>query len=297
MTSGKDFFLERYRKLGQKFSPQAVKLSKTIRVNPLVKPEKEVLERLQAIGVKLKRIPYVKHGYAAESRFSLGAITEHLLGFYYLQDPSSQFAVEVLDPKPGELVLDMAAAPGGKTTYCSQLMNNEGTVVALEMKNHRLPSLMMNLERMQSNNVLAYFLDAREVSKLGLKFDKILLDAPCSGNFATDKDWFEKRDIHGIKKSAEIQRKLLSVAVSMLKQNGVLVYSTCSLEPEENELNIQWLLEQHNVELEHIECSVASRALTGVFVKKLYSSISRCLRFWPHRTNTQGFFIAKVKLK
>jgi NOL1/NOP2/sun family putative RNA methylase len=264
-------------------------------VNTLRIEEEKLVRRLESLGVKLSKIPWLQHGYTIEkARFSLGAITEALLGYYYLQDAAAQAPVEVLDPKCGELVLDCCAAPGGKTTQIAQHMENKGSLIALEKKSHRLPSLRSNLERMGVSNAAVYHMDSLKAGKTGITFDKILLDAPCAGNYATDPDWFAKRMLNDIKRSAEFQRELLKTALAVLKPGGVLVYSTCSLEPEENELNMHWLLENEKVSLEPV-ISHGDPGLTTVFGQRLHPSIANCRRFWPHKTGTEGFFIAKVR--
>ena len=108
--------------------------------------------------------------------------------------------------------------------------------------------------------------------------------------------WFEKRDINGIRQNAEMQKKLLQAAVSVLKKNGVLVYSTCSLEPEEDEMVIDWALKNLPLKLEPVS-TIGSNGLTNVFGKNLDNEIKKTRRLWPHKTFTQGFFIAKLRKK
>lgn len=294
MEKGMNFFLGRYKQLGETVRPVALRQS--LRVNTLNIDEAEIVLRLKSLGVSLSKIDFAKHGYYIdESRFSLGAIAEFLLGYYYLQGSASQVPVRILDPKPDELVLDSCASPGGKTSQISQWMNNMGTVVALEKQKHRLPALKNNLERMNCHNVVVFHMDALKAECLNLQFDKILLDAPCSGNFVSEPNWFEKhRNINTITNRASLQKNLLTAATGILKKNGVLVYSTCSLEPEENELNMQWLLDNAKVRLEAVD-TIGDPGLTDVFGQKLDKQIKNCRRFWPHKTGTEGFFIAKVR--
>ncbi len=289
---GKEFFRKRYEQLGGKIVD--LSLPKTIRLNTLRASVKEIVARLEKIGIKLEKIPFTTHGFIAQSKFSLGAIAEYLLGYYYLQEAAAQLPVAVLNPKPDDVILDCCAAPGGKTAQLAQLMKNQGVVVAFEQKEHRIPSLLMNIERMGVENAVVFRGDAAYVKNLGIQFDKILLDAPCAGNFVTDPVWFEKRDITGIERSSAIQKRLLKSAVEVLAPNGTLVYSTCSLEPEENELNMQWAIDNLPVRLENVSLPIGDPALTNVFGKKLSSDIAKCRRFWPHKTNTEGFFIAKL---
>lgn len=290
---GKEFFHKRYIQLGGEIADLQTKPA--LRVNTLKITAKELIERLEKLGVKLERIPFTKNGYSVvQSKFSLGAITEYLLGYYYLQEAASQLSVEVLDPKPTDVILDACAAPGGKTTQLAAQMKNQGTIVAHELKPHRIPSLLMNLERCGITNTTVFEGNAVLASRLGIQFDKILLDAPCAGNYMTEAGWFEKRTMEGIQTSSNIQRRLLHDCVNMLKSGGTLLYSTCSLEPEENEMNIHWALESLPVRLEKVNISIGEPGLTNVFGKKLHPDIALCKRFWPHKTGTEGFFIAKL---
>ena len=294
METGVNFFLDRYRRLGGVVKP--VELKQSIRVNTLAMPEKDIVSRLESLGVSLSKVPYTKFGYFIDkSRFSVGAIAESLLGYYFLQGSASQIPVEVLDPKPNELVLDCCASPGGKTTQLSQFMDNKGTIIVLEKQKHRLPAVLNNLERMHCHNCIVFHMDALKAERLNLQFDKILLDAPCSGNFASEPNWFEMhRNFNTVSNRAELQRDLLAAVLKVLKKDGVLVYSTCSLEPEEDELNMQWLLDNFKVKLERVD-SIGDSGITNVFGRKLNPQISNCRRLWPHKTNTEGFFIAKVR--
>jgi len=289
-NAGKEFFRKKYLELGGQIAD--TKPSPSLRVNTLLTSAKELIPRLEKLGVKLERIPFTKNGYYYQSKFSLGAITECLLGHYYLQEAAAQLPVEVLDPKPTDVVLDCCAAPGGKTTQLAQQMKNQGTIAAFELKIHRTPSLLMNLERCGVTNTTAFFENVTEAKKLGIQFDKILLDAPCAGNYLTEEGWFEKRTQEDIQKSSEIQRRLLTEAASLLKIGGILVYSTCSLEPEEDELNIQWAIENLPVKLEKVNLPIGDNGLTNVFGRKLNPDIALCKRFWPPKT--EGFFIAKM---
>ncbi|MFH1770926.1 MAG: RsmB/NOP family class I SAM-dependent RNA methyltransferase [archaeon] len=282
--------------LGEEFDPKEIELRKSLRINTLKIPEKELLERLNKKSVKLQRIAFLKHGFFYEAIFSMGATPEYLQGYYYLQEAASQIPSEVLNPKAGEMVLDMSAAPGSKTTQMSAQMGNKGTLVAIDNNIHRLESLRSNIERLGVENVTIFRKDARFVDDLNLKFDKVLFDAPCSGNFTDDKNWFEQRDLQGIKERARLQREILKTAVRVLKKGGVLVYSTCTLEPEENELNIDWLLKKYeNLTLEETGVSIGDGGLTKVFGEQLNPEIKKCKRLWPHKTGTQGFFIAKLR--
>ncbi|VVB81942.1 tRNA (cytosine(48)-C(5))-methyltransferase [uncultured archaeon] len=284
-NAGKEFFHKRYSGLGWKITDK--KPLHSLRVNTLKITAKELITRLEKLGVKLERIPFTKNGYYYESKFSLGAITEHLLGYYYIQEAGAQLPVEVLDPKTTDTVLDCCAAPGGKTTQLAQQMKNQGTIVSFELKPHRIPSILMNLERCGVTNTTVF---QNNFAAAKGQYDKILLDAPCSGNYQLEEGWFEKRTIEDIQKSSEIQKRLLQDAVRLLKTGGTMVYSTCSLEPEENELNIQWAIENLPVRLEKVNLSIGEDGLTSVFGKKLHPDVALCKRLWP----PEAFFIAKM---
>ncbi len=291
--SGEEFFRKRYESLGGKLTH--VPLKNAIRMNPLQTQEYILKQRLESLGVIVEKIPYCRNGFWTTGKFSLGSIAEHFLGYYYVQETASQLPVQVLNPEPGDLVLDACASPGGKTTQLQEWMGGKGCVVAIERKPHRMPQLLHNLERMRTPGVIVFQMDAANAARLNMHFDKILLDAPCSGNYAADKEWLLKRDITGIRTSAAIQRRILGETIKLLKPNGVLVYSTCSLEPEENELNMQWILERGGVVLEPTRLGIGDAGLTTVFGRKLHPTIKNCTRCWPHKTGTQGFFVARLR--
>lgn len=284
--------MERYRAMGSTLSgdettPQA------IRINPLRTTDEKLVETLTEQDVTLEKIPYLDHGYKVlESPFSLGAGIEYLLGHYSLQETASQYPVQALQPTSEDRFLDMASAPGGKTTQAAVYMQNKGIIVAVDINRDRLFATENNVERCGVTNTSIHHVDALDLpDKEG--FTKVLLDAPCSGNYVTDNQWFKRRTREDIERNAELQKRLLTKALNLLKPSGVLLYSTCSLEPEENEQNIQWLLENHDVELVELD-GPGVPALTNVDEISLDQKISYCRRFWPDKTGTQGFFVAKV---
>lgn len=291
-----NIFMKRYEKLGQKFEPAEISVRKSLRVNTLKIDERTLIDRLQKQRIALKKIDFLEHGYNYEAPFSMGATPEFLFGYYYLQEAASQLPVQVLAPNEHDLVLDMAASPGSKTTQMAQCMRNKGKIIALDNNYPRLFSLRINLERMGVRNVLVYKKDARFVLDFGLEFDKILLDAPCSGNYCIEENYFEHKTLDGVKERSRLQKELLKAAVKVLKVNGVLVYSTCSLEPEENEMNIDWILRKYpNIRLEDTGLKIGDPGLTEAFGEKLNPELKKCRRLWPHKTGTEGFFVAKIR--
>lgn len=292
-------FLERYSQMlgGEIEGFDKLSVGHYIRVNTLRITGRELVKRLAAKGVQLEKVDFLKDGFKVlNSEFSLGATPEYLFGYYYMQEAASQFPVEILKPKKSDVVLDMTAAPGGKATQIASYMDNQGVLVCTDNQNNRLIALKNNLERMGVSNAVVYKKDARFVSDLGILFDKVLLDAPCSGNFVADSKWFDNRDLLGVKLNARFQKELLKEAFNVLKPGGVLVYSTCSLEPEENEMNVNWMLSKFGdrIRLEEID-GPGSDGLNVVFGVTLNSEVSKSRRFWPHLSGTQGFFVAKFK--
>ncbi len=289
--SAKDFFFTRYEHLGWK--PQEVKLRQAIRINHANAKGKNVVGRLEASGVHLQKIPWLRDGYwVLNAEVSVGATAEYLLGLYSIQEAAAQTPVTLFTNLRGKRVLDVAAAPGGKTIQLADLMENSGVIVALDVDKRRLAALGNQLERCHVCNTVVYQLDARQAPSLSAKFERILVDAPCSGNFAADRNWLRNRTIEDIERNARVQREILAKAVECLTPDGELVYSTCSLEPEEDELNMDWAVKHLGVELVEVNCHGAP-GLTRVFGKELDPSVAWCRRFWP--AETQGFFVAKLR--
>ena len=289
--SGKEFFVSRYEKLGWKY--ENVKPKQAIRINVMNTKKADVIKRLEALGIEFEKIPFLENGYwICKSKFSVGAISEYLLGLYSIQETAAQIPATLFTDLEDKIVLDACAAPGGKTVQLADLMQNTGAIVALDVKKQRLPALSNQLERCHVKNTIIYNLDARQAPRLKITFDRILLDVPCSGNFATDKEWFRQRTINDVEKNASLQREILTEAAKVLKDGGEIVYATCSLEPEENELNIEWAIKHLNLQVEKINC-YGEKAPTNIFGKQLDNSIEICRRIWPGQT--QGFFVCKLK--
>ncbi|MBS7615739.1 RsmB/NOP family class I SAM-dependent RNA methyltransferase [Candidatus Bathyarchaeota archaeon] len=283
--------MNRYKMLGWKFKPVAPK--QAIRVNVMNVEGVNVVERLERLGFKLEKIHFIERGYwVKRSSFSIGATIEYLLGYYSIQEAAAQIPATLFTDLKGKTVLDACAAPGGKTVQLADLMDNTGVIVALDVKSRRLNALANQLERCRVKNAIVYGLDAREASKLGVKFDRILLDVPCSGNFAMDKDWFKRRTIDDVHRNARLQRQILAEAAKVLKTSGEIVYATCSLEPEEDELNIDWAVKNLGLKTVEINC-YGEESPTEIFGKRLDSSVRNCRRIWPGET--QGFFVCKLE--
>jgi NOL1/NOP2/sun family putative RNA methylase len=289
--SGKEFFIRRYEQLGWTY--REFKPKHSIRVNTMNTEKTDVVKRLESEGVELEKIPFLENGYWIDkSKFSIGATAEYLLGLYSIQEAAAQIPATLFSELENKTVLDACAAPGGKTVQLADLMRNTGVITALDVKKQRLFALSNQLERCRVKNTVVYQLDARKSSFLGVKFDRVLLDVPCSGNYVTDQGWFHRRTLKNIEHNGEVQRQILAEAAKVVKDNGEIVYSTCSLEPEENELNIDWAITTLNLQVEEINCH-GEKALTNVFGRQLDPSIANCRRIWPEPT--QGFFVCKLK--
>ena len=291
------FLQERYSRL---FPPEVVEglarpVKQAIRVNTIRADPGALIKRLRAKGFRLSRVPWTEYGYSVEKEpFSIGATTEYLLGYYFLQDPASMHACEVLDPKEDELVLDMAAAPGGKTTYLAQRMGNRGAVVALELNRERIRSLRSNVTRLGLENVIGVRMDALRVGELKLQFDRILLDAPCTGTVTLPKSpQAGQKGPEDVERCTRLQARLLEAACSVLRPKGLLLYSTCSVLPEEDELMVQWALDSLPLRLEKVEHG--EPALAECYGQRLRPEMRRARRFYPHLHGTQGFFMALMR--
>jgi ribosomal RNA methyltransferase Nop2 len=275
----------------------------TIRTNTLKTKRKDLAKALIQRGVQLDPIAeWSKVGLKIyESSVPIGATPEYLAGHYILQSPSSFLPVMTLAPQPNERVLDMAAAPGGKTSYISQLMKNTGVVVANDLKKERLKSLNANMHRLGVSNVVVANYDGRKLPKIFRKFDRCLLDAPCSGLgvIARDPSIKVQKTFDDVRKLSHLQRELIKAAIDCVdagsKTGGYIVYSTCSVSVEENEAVVEYALNQRYVKLVDTGLEVGESGLTKYNEKRFHQSMSLCKRIYPHVHNMDGFFVAKFK--
>jgi NOL1/NOP2/sun family putative RNA methylase len=229
---------------------------------------------------------------------SLGSTIEYLRGYYYIQDLSSCIAVNELEILYSDnlVVLDMAAAPGGKTTHIAQRLNNKGLIVACESKPQRLSSLVFNLSRCFVKNTTVFNMRSEEVKNLGIKFDRVLLDAPCTCEGIIQKDMSRKksRTSRDLEICSNLQKKMIIAGFEVLKPNGLMVYSTCSFAPEENEMVIQHLIDNfRDAQIEPVE--LGTEGLTKFHEFHFVEEMNQTKRFYPHFHDTNGFFIAKIR--
>lgn len=230
-----------------------------VRVNTLKARRKDLAAALMKRGVRLDPLAsWSKVGLKIyESTVPIGATPEYLAGHYMLQSAASMCPVMALGPQPGDRVMDMSAAPGGKTSYISQLMRNKGVVIANDLKPERQKATVANLHRLGVRNVVTCCYDGRKIgAQMRNSFDRILLDAPCSGLGVISRDPSVKvqRTIPDVKRCAHLQKELLLAAIDALnhkskKGGGYMVYSTCSVAVAENEEVVNYLLSKRDVKL------------------------------------------------
>jgi len=274
-------------------------LRRSIRINTLKRPIVEVKKRLEALGWILDPIPWCEGGFWVThetGRRDIGSTVEHQLGYFYVQESVSMIPPLALDAKPGDIVLDMCAAPGSKTTQIGSMMENEGVLVSNDYKGMRLAPLGINSQKQGLTNQLISLDGGQSIR--GVKFDKILVDAPCSGTGTIRKSFKTLRiwNPNMVKRLASTQKKLLENAYTLLNPGGTLVYSTCSLEPEEDEGVIDFITKKFpDLTVEKIELNGLKRSTPVTeFDGKKFSNVENVLRLWPQDNDTEGFFVCKM---
>ena len=233
----------------------------------------------------------------------LGKALEHRLGYYYVQSLSSMLPSKVLMPEENSLILDCCAAPGSKTTHMAALMKNTGLIIANDISWYRNIALASNLQRCGITNTVITSMPIQKLSKLlvaKIKFDFILVDAPCSNegtirkNIAIFKTWNKKLSLWLSKQ----QKSILINALRLLKNDGILVYSTCTLSPLENEAVIDYALKRFPIKLLPIKLKIKTRKGITKWKNKEYSKeLKKAVRIYPQDFDSEGFFIAKIKME
>lgn len=282
---------------------------KSFRINTLKEENPEdLIKNIKNKGLKLEQIPWTPLGYFVEydenTRHDLGNLFEHFLGKIYVQEATSMLPPITLEiPENIDnnfTVLDMCAAPGSKTTQLADIMNNRGKLIANEIDYKRLGPLKINLERSGFTNIIITQKNGTNIKGENL-FDRILLDAPCSGSGVIRKSpkTLDKYNPKKLKSLNNTQLELLNTALRLLKSGGIMTYSTCSLDPEENEILVKKFLEKNNnaqilpIEIEGVKKSNLIKNFQGEEIpKQVYENT---LRVWPQDNDTNGFFIAKIK--
>lgn len=275
-------------------------LPEGFRINTLKSAEDYVLKRLREKGFGFKKVPWARYGYIVEKGEDLGKTLEHALGLIYMQGPVSMAPVEALDPKPGDLVLDLCASPGSKSTQIAQLLGGKGVVVANDVSHERIKALSSNLQRFGVINCVITLTDGRRYPRFARNFfDKVLVDAPCSSLGIISKDWGIARSwsIGLVKRLSRLQARLLLSGFDCLKPGGALIYSTCTLTIEENEFVVNRVLEEReNARLDEINLIGLKhrKGFTEWNGTKLDPDLEKTLRIMPYDNWAEGFYIAKI---
>lgn len=277
----------------------------TIRANTLRTRRRDLAQALINRGVNLEPIgKWSKVGLQVfETPVPIGATPEYLAGHYMLQAASSFLPVIALAPQPGERVLDMASAPGGKTTYISALLQNTGTVFANDSNKARTKSLTANVHRMGCKNVVVCNYDAREFPKVMGGFDRVLLDAPCSGTGVISKDQSVKvnKTEKDFQMLAHLQKQLILCALDSVSADsptgGYVVYSTCSVTVDEDESVVDYALRKRpHCKLVPTGLEFGVEGFTSFGGKHFHPSLNLTRRYYPHQHNMDGFYVAKFKV-
>lgn len=275
-----------------------------IRTNTLRTHRRDLAQALINRGVTLEPVgKWSKVGLQVfESQVPLGATPEYLAGHYILQAASSFLPVMALAPQEHERILDMAAAPGGKTTYIAALMKNTGCIFANDSNKSRAKGLIGNIHRLGAKNTIICNYDAREFPKVIGGFDRVLLDAPCSGTGVIAKDPSVKtnKTEKDFMMLPHLQKQLLLAAIDSVdhasKTGGYIVYSTCSVTVEENEQVVQYALSKRpNVRLVETGLTFGVEGFTSYMGKQFDAKMKLTRRFYPHAYNVDGFFVSKFR--
>jgi len=276
-----------------------IPLTPSIRVNTLKISEAELKKRMEQKGFEIEPFDWVPYAFKIiKETYNIGSTHEYLQGYYYLQNIASMLPAIILNPNPNDIVIDMCAAPGGKATQLAQIMKNQGTLILIDRNKNRIPALEVNLRRLGIVNSIVLNFDAIKLQHVNIKADKILLDAPCTGEglIRQDKSRKKSRNLKDIEKMASVQQKLLKAGLKSLKPRGKLLYCTCSIAPEENELVINKVLNEYdNFEIIQISKNYGIEGLTKVFGKNLKENLKFSQRLYPHIHNTIGFYFCLIR--
>mmetsp|Transcript_2619 Transcript_2619/g.6149 ORF Transcript_2619/g.6149 Transcript_2619/m.6149 type:complete len:614 (-) Transcript_2619:104-1945(-) len=277
----------------------------TIRTNTIKTRRRLLAQSLVTRGMAVDPVgEWTKIGLKIyDSQVPVGATPEYLSGRYMIQSASSFVPVMALAAQPNELVLDMAAAPGGKTTHIGQAMQNTGVLFANDLKKDRCKSLAANCQRLGLTNTVITCYDGLELPKVIPRLDRCLLDAPCTGSgiIARDPSIKAKRTVADFRDQSQLQKKLLCAAVDMVnaksKTGGIIVYSTCSSAVEENEDVIHYILKARNVKIVPMDefVNIGRPGFKSFRQRRYHPSMANTRRFYPHAHNMDGFFVCKLQ--
>jgi NOL1/NOP2/sun family putative RNA methylase len=296
-------FLERYSQFIPDFDDflraMCAPLRRTFRVNTLKTSRARALELLADLNPR--PVPWCDLGFWVEDGERLGLRLEHFLGLIYVQEAASMVPPLLLSPLPGERVVDLAAAPGSKTTQMAAMMENTGLIVANDQSPGRVRALISNVDRAGCLNVVVCRRDGGALAQaLRGSCDRVLLDAPCSseGTIRKSQEALDRWSVRAIERFSGLQRRLALAAYDALRPGGVMVYSTCTLAPEENEAVVTELLRRRP------GAELLTAALPGLRTRpglgrfgplKFPESVTACLRILPQDNDTEAFFAAVIR--
>ena len=282
---------------------------KSFRINSQrVQNPEQLIQNIKDKGITISPVPWCKNAYFTEydkeARSDLGNLYEHFTGRIYVQEATSMSPPELLEiPQTIDKnfkVLDMCSSPGSKTTQIADLMNGEGILVANELDFKRLGPLKINLERAGYTNIVITNQDASRIEGKEI-FDRICCDAPCSGSGVIRKSpktikSYNPKKLHGIQ---DLQISILQRGFELLKKGGIITYSTCSIDPEENELCVQRFLEENPeaiLEQATLPGLILTNKLTKFYKREINKDITeKTIRIWPQDNDTNGFYVAKIR--
>ncbi len=299
-------FEERYRRLmggeyGEFLRFMATRPIPSVRLNPMKADPDRLRRRLEDRGWVLRGVPWYEHGFwVLRGPERLGATSEHQLGLYYVQEAASMVPPVALSPRPGERVLDIAAAPGSKTTQMAEMMWWRGAVVANDSNPGRANALSANVQRMGCPNVVVTVRDGRALPRVlgDGRFDRVLVDAPCSAVGEARRSWGALRrwSLRAVRRISRLQRSLALAGYRLLRPGGLMVYSTCTLDPEENEFVVQRLVDEGAEPVRPEIPGLRSRpGLTRWEGAELDPSLARTIRIYPQDNDTQAFYVALLQ--
>ncbi len=268
-----------------------------LRVNTLLRRRKDLSYMLKNRKVDCENLDWTDTGIVTyKSSVPLGATPEYLAGYYMIQGAASMLPTLNLDLKEDLVVVDLCAAPGGKSTHIAALMNNTGILYCNDICKERIDALKSNLMRMGITNCIVTNMNAKDFN-VG-KVDRVLLDAPCSGTGVISKDSSIKtsKSEKEIKNTSNLQKELILHAFDMLNKNGIMVYSTCSILVEENESVVNHLLMlRSDARVCEMEISIGQNGFTHFRNLEFNGSLKFARRTYPHVHNMDGFFYCKIR--
>ncbi|NEQ31477.1 MAG: 16S rRNA (cytosine(967)-C(5))-methyltransferase [Leptolyngbya sp. SIO4C5] len=260
-----------------------------LRINPLRTTVEAVEAAFAAADIEVYRLPHLPQALRLASHVgSISRLPGYGEGWWTVQDASAQLVSQIVNPQPGEVIIDACAAPGGKSTHLAELMGDRGEVWACDRAASRLKKVQQNSDRLQLSSIKLLTGDSRSLPQFAQAADRVLLDVPCSGlgtlHRHADARW--RQSPERIAELTQLQSELINQAATWLKPGGVLVYSTCTLHPAENEEIVAEFLATHpqwRLEVPQQEEIRAIAAPEG------------WIKIWPHRENMDGFFVAKLR--